>query len=215
MADIAKGIKLIVMDDKVDWCEMISQTARLLGHNPEAVTTLEAAYGNIQEAYNAGKPYDLIVIDLNFQIGDSEKEVPRGKEVLHFVKARHPYMACLVVSGVSMAPNKVLDLRDDNGLDYYIQKDHFDIDTFSNAIEKSLRRVKPKITASARKNELEKVIEKWKSVRIVLYGDLASAEKRAAFKGIDVDIATKNEIENYEMQLAKVDETISKLEKDL
>ena len=208
-------IKLIIMDDEVDWCETISQTARLLGHYSDAVTSLEAAYEKIQEAYNTGKPYNLIVIDLNFQIGDTDKEVPRGKEILHFVKARHPYMACLVVSGVSMAPNKVLDLRDDNGLDYYIQKDHFDIDTFSNAIEKSLRRVKSKTTISTSKADLEKVITKWKNVRVVLYDDLANVEKRAALKGIDVDIATHNEIKRYEDQLSNVNATIAKLEKDL
>ena len=215
MVDIAKRINIIIMDDDLDWCETISQTARLLGHNPDAVTTLEAAHAKIQEAYNAENPYEVAVIDLNFETGEEKTKVPRGKETLRFVKTRHPYMACLIVSGVSTNASNILDLRDDYGLDYYVQKDRFDIDTFSNAIEKSLRRVEPVAMDILRVSDLEKTIEKWKNVRLVLLGDLASVRERAALKGIDIDVGTQNEILRYEKQLVKVEKQIAALKEEL
>ena len=209
------GLKLIIMDDKADWCDTISQTARLLGHSADAVMTLMDARRKIQEAYNTGNAYDLIVIDLNFDVGETAMQVPRGKEILHFVKTRHPYMACLIVSGVSVFPSDVLDLRDDNGLDYFIQKDRFDIDIFSRAIKRAVRHLqsqKPRVSQTGR---LENVLQKWQGVRNVLYSDLATVQERAALKGIDVDVATKNEIEEYDKQIEKVEKTIDRLERAL
>lgn len=213
------GLKLIVMDDKADWCDTISQTASLLGHSADAVMTLVEARQKIQEAYNEGDPYDLIVIDLNFDVGETAMQVPRGKEILHFVKTRHPYMACLILSGVSIFASEVLDLRDDNNLDYFMQKDQFDIDTFSRAVSRSMQHLqsqlhtqKPRVTQTGR---LENVLLKWEGVRNVLYSDLATVHERAALKGIDVDVATKNEIEQYDKQIQKVERTIARLERAL
>lgn len=214
MLDTAKRVNIIIMDDDEEWCETISQTALLLGHNPEAVNNLESAHAKVQEAYNAGNPYEAAVIDLNFETGKEKTNVPRGKETLRFIKTRHPYMACIIVSGVPTNAGNVLDLRDDYDLDYYLQKDRFDIDTFSNAVEKSLRRVAPVAIDSLRRSDLEKTIEKWQNVRMILLGDLATVKERAALKGINVDVGTQNEILRYEKQLAKVEKQVSVLEEE-
>ncbi len=208
-----EGIKILVMDDKADWCDTISQTARILGHSADVAMNLEDTRSMIQKAYNEGSPYDLVVIDLIFSVGDAPKGVPRGKEILHFVKTRHPYMACLILSGVSLFASEVLDLRDDNGLDYFIQKDQFDIDTFSRAIDRSLQHLKAQRPQKSETGDLNNVIKKWEVVRNILYSDLAGAQERAAKKGIDVDVATKHEIADYEKQIEKVEETIERLEK--
>ncbi len=212
---MVEKINIIIMDDDPDWCEMIGQTAGLLGHNADAVMTLNAAHAKIQEAYNAGIPYSVAVIDLNFETGKNRTEVSRGKETLRFVKTRHPYMACIIVSGISTNASSILDLRDDYGLDYYVEKDRFDLDTFSNAIAKSLRRVKPVAMDMLMKTDLEKTIEKWKKVRVVLLGDLANVRERAALKGIDIDVGTQNEISRYEKQLKKVELQINALNEEL
>ena len=215
MVDIAKRINIIIMDDDLDWCETISETARFLGHNPDAVTSLEVAHAKIQEAYSAENPYEVAVIDLNFETGKEKINAPRGKQILRFIKTRHPYMACIIVSGVSTNASNILDLRDDYGLDYYIEKDRFDLDTFSNAVEKSLRRVEPVAMDMLRVSNLEKIIKEWEKVRIVLLGDLASVQKRAALKGINVDVGTENEIIRYEKHLTKVEEQIAELKEEL
>ena len=215
MADIPEKISIIIMDDDSDWCNTIRQTACLLGHNPDTVTTLEEAQKKIQEAYNADNPYAVAVIDLNFETGKYKTEVPRGKETLHFIKTRHPYMACLVVSGIPINASNVLDLRDDYGLDYYVQKDHFDIDTFSNAIEKSLRRVKPIAMDVLEKTSIEKTLKKWENVRMVLLNDLANVKERAALKGINVDVGTQNEIARYELQLKKIEKQIQAIQAEI
>jgi len=212
MVNGTKRIDIIIMDDDSAWCEMISTTAEMLGHNPEWVTNLEDAHARIQDAFNAGNPYEVAVIDMNFETGKSKTEVPRGKETLRFIKTRHPYMACVVVSGVRTTAGNVLDLRDDYGMDYFIQKDKFDLDTFSNAIEKSLRRVAPLSFEMLHKSDLERTIEKWQNVRLVLLNDLAVVRERAALQGIHVDVTTENEIKRYEQQLEKVERQVKALQ---
>ena len=214
MVDQTKRIDIIIMDDDPAWCEMISTTAQMIGHHPEWVTNLDDAHARIQEAFNVGNPYEVAVIDLNFETGKYKTEVPRGKETLRFIKTRHPYMACIVVSGVPTSAGNVLDLRDDYNMDYYIQKDKFDLDTFANAISKSLRRVEPLSTEMLHKSNLERTIEKWQNVRLVLLSDLANVRERAALKGIDVDVTTQNEIKRYEQQLEKVERQIKTLQEE-
>jgi ActR/RegA family two-component response regulator len=210
-----KQLKIIIMDDDEVWCTTISQMARLMGHNAETAVTLEDAHQKIQNAYNTNNPYHVAVVDLNFEIGKHKVEVPRGKETIRFIKTRHPYMACVVVSGAPFTPDNVLDMRDEYGLDYYLQKDRFDLDTFSRAIEKSLRRVNPVEDLDNQRNNLKEVLDRWKNVRIILLNDLGKAREREALKGIDSDVATQNEIERYTRQIGEVEKTIALLEKEI
>jgi hypothetical protein len=124
-------------------------------------------------------------------------------------------MACVVVSGAPFTPDNVLDMRDEYGLDYYLQKDRFDLDTFSRAIEKSLRRVNPMEDLDNQRNNLKEVLDRWKNVRIILLNDLGKVREREALKGIDSDVATQNEIERYTRQIGEVEKTIVLLEKEI
>lgn len=209
------SLKILIMDDDPDWCTTISEMSRLLGHNAEAVFTLEDAQEKIQVAFNAGEPYLIAVVDLNFETGKDKTMVPRGKETIRFIKTHHPYMACLVVSGADFTHDQVLDMRDEYDLDYYLQKDRFDLDTFSGAIKKSLRRVNAVDTSQSHLKNLEEALGRWKNVRAILLNDLAKAREREALKGIDVDVATKNEIDRYQKHLEEIEKNISLLEKEI
>lgn len=217
MFETTKQLKILIMDDDEVWCTTISQMARLMGHNAETATTLEDAHEKIQNAFNAHDPYHIAIVDLNFTIGmgKAKTAVPRGKETIRFIKTRHPYMACMVVTGADFTPDNVLDMRDEYGLDYYLQKDRFDLDTFSRAIEKSLRRVSPPRKTGSLQNNLQEALERWKNVQALLLNDLGKVKEREALKGIDADVATRNEIERYTRQLAEVNKQIEQIEKVL
>ncbi len=215
MLEKSKSLKIIILDDEGDWRTTISETARMLGHTADAVSTLEEAHEKIQSAYNVGAPYYLAVIDLRFETGKDRTLVMRGKEAIHFIKTRHPYMACVVISGSDMTSDQVLDLRDEYGLDYYLQKDRFDLDTFSRAIEKSVRRIQPIDTKQNRRKNLMETLEKSKDVRAILLNDLSKVKEREALKGIDVDVATHNEIERFQAQIIETEKKIALLEKEV
>lgn len=215
MSENSKSIKIIVLDDEADWGITISETARMLGHVADMVSTLEEAQEKIQAAYNAGVPYNLAVVDLLFETGKDKIRVQRGKEAIRFIKSRHPYVACIMVSGADLASDHVLDMRDEYELDYFLQKDRFDLDTFSHAIEKSLRRMKPINTKQNRRKNLMETLEKSKDVRAILLSDLARSKERAALKGLDVDIATHNEMKSFQAQLDGIERQIAQLEKEI
>jgi ActR/RegA family two-component response regulator len=217
MFNTAKQLKILIMDDDEVWCQTIGQMARLMGHNAETATSLEEAHEKIQNAFNNHDPYHIAIVDLNFSVGvgKAKTAVPRGKETIHFIKTRHPYMACMVVTGADFTPDNVLDMRDEYGLDYYLQKDRFDLDTFSRAIEKSLRRVQPARKTGSLQNSLQEALARWKNVQALLLNDLGKVKEREAFKGIDADVGTRNEIERYARQIGEVEKTIALLEKEL
>jgi len=215
MLENSKSLKIIILDDEADWCTTISETARMLGHVADAVSTLEEAHEKIQGAYNAGTPYHVAIVDLIFETGKNKVKVPRGKEAVRFIKTRHPYMACVVVSGADITSDHVLDMRDEYGLDYYLQKDRFDLDTFSRAIEKSVRRIQPIDIKQNRRKNLMETLEKSKDVRAIFLNDLSKVKEREALKGIDVDVATHNEIERFQAQINEIEKSIALLEKEI
>lgn len=215
MPENSKSLKIIILDDEADWCLTICETARMLGHMAEAVSTLEEAQEKIQGAYNASTPYHIAVVDLLFETGKDKIRVQRGKEAIRYIKTRHPYMACVMVSGADLASDHVLDMRDEYGLDYYLQKDRFDLDTFSRAIEKSVRRSQPIDPKQNRRKNLIETLEKSKDVRAILLNDLAKVKERAALKGLDVDVATHNELARFQTQLKDIEKNIEQMEKEI
>lgn len=140
--------RLIVIDDDIDWCRILRITVQSMGHSLDTANTLEEAMLKIQQAEDAQQPYDVALIDMNFEMGKQRIAIPRGKEVVQYVKQHHPYMACIILSGSGVTPDSVLDLRDDYDLDYYVQKDRFDLDTFSKALERAVTRVRSSVGAN-------------------------------------------------------------------
>src|SRR6185295_1434563 len=57
------------------------------------------------------------------------------------IKEHHPYMACVVASGEKVSPDAVLDLRDEHGLDYYLQKDRISREKIKKALQRSYERM--------------------------------------------------------------------------
>ncbi len=136
-------LRLIVIDDDPEWCELLADTAEFLGHSLDTAHSLEEARHKIKISEEKQQLYSIALIDINFVSGRQRIELPRGKEAIRYIKSYHPYIACIVLSGSTITPDSVLDLRDEYDLDYYVQKDRFDLDTFARAIRNAMRRVHP------------------------------------------------------------------------
>jgi DNA-binding NtrC family response regulator len=138
-----KPLKILIIDDEPVWCESIGMCAELLGYMWESASSFEKAKIALKEAEEEGTPFSVATIDMAFEVGKRGTETPLGKGILQYIKSKHPYIACIMVSGSPEVAHQVLDLRDDYELDSFISKDRFDLDTFGEEIAKAIKRVRP------------------------------------------------------------------------
>jgi CheY-like chemotaxis protein len=134
-----KSLRLIIIDDNPSWCTILGHMVRGLGHTLDVANTLEEAKIKIEDAEKAGIPYSVAIIDMSFIV--EGLELVRGQEAIEHIKTHHSYMGCIVASGAMASPDRVLDLRDDYGLDYYVQKDRIEINVLRKALRKAMERV--------------------------------------------------------------------------
>lgn len=211
----AATIRLIAIDDDPEWCSLIEITAQSLGYLIDTAQSLEEAKLKIQEAEQKGMAYTVAIIDMNFEMGKKKIEFPRGKEAVQYIKSHHASIACIMVSGSGVTPETVLDLRDDYDLDYYVQKDRFDIDAFGRAIKKAIQRTSAVKTTDRYQKELQKLLQHWRGVYLSTSRNLAIARQREALKGIDVDVGTIHEIEQYQAHMQEAEDQIEAIERKL
>ena len=208
-------LRLIAIDDEADWCALLGSTARLLGHTLDSASTLEEAVLMIQAAEAQERPYHGAIVDMNFETGKRKIELPRGKEVVQYLKAKYSSMACIMVSGAGVSPETVLDLRDDFDLDYYLRKDYFDIETFDRALQKAIRRVRAVRSGEYSAQQLQLLLRQWQGIALQTSRNLAVMRERQALKGLDVDVATLNEIKRYTLELDEVRAHVKELEQQI
>jgi CheY-like chemotaxis protein len=140
MSAANSALRLIVIDDNPTWCTILGHMVQSLGHSLDVAGTLEEAKVKISDAETADRRYAIAIIDMNFKV--EGMELMRGQEVIEHIKTNHGYIACIVASGGMASPDYVLDLRDDYGLDYYVQKDRIGIDVLRKALRKALERAR-------------------------------------------------------------------------
>jgi len=129
-------IRLIIIDDNVDWCKIVKKMAVNIGYAVDVVNTPDQAYAKIEEADKSMSPFSIAIVDMRFEEGGYD--VSLGKDVINVIKEYYPYIACVLSSGESFSPADVLDLRDNYGLDYFLPKTDLERDTLSYALRRSL-----------------------------------------------------------------------------
>lgn len=136
--------KILIIDDKEYWRELLARYARLLKLQPIVASNLNQAKEFLERSRREGSPFILATIDLRFTIGEGDEstEIFEGTEILQYIKVEHPEVACLMISGETMSPSKLLDLRDYYGLDYYLEKDRIEPIEVKKAISRALERVR-------------------------------------------------------------------------
>jgi DNA-binding NtrC family response regulator len=220
MNESVDKLRIIIIDDEEDWGSMLKTVAESLGHSADYVKKLQDAQDKIKIADERKEPYSIATIDRNFKTGEKGIEVARGIEVLNFIKSNYKYIACIMVSGHTVLPDEVLDLRDKYDLDYYLQKDRVEIGSFKKAIERAVQRIRPK-DSKERLRLLKDSLDKWLGIHDEFFKNLSHYTLISAKKGMDVDVMTingisqcKSGIEEAENYIKSIKEEIEGLEVD-
>lgn len=142
----AKKPVILIVDDEKDFIELFGNYVKLL--NGDAITTQNVEDAQkILENLRFDKSIMLVIVDLKYPVGSGNdtpgqgNEVSRGVEIVRYVKVEHPEVACLMISGKTVSPSDVLDMRDQYGLDYFLAKDNLSLTNFANAIISAKKRV--------------------------------------------------------------------------
>jgi len=208
-------VRILMVDDDPDWCTTLRLMSEALGYEFESVSTPEEVQIKLVNADNEGQSFSVAAVDMNFITGKTKIEAARGKEIIRYIKKHHPHVACLVITGIDLSADHVLDLRDDYDLDYYLQKDRIDLDTYSKAIQKAQNRAQMYRKPGFQLALLKDALQKWRSVYANGVKNLAYAKEREAMKGIDVDVATRNEITLYTERVAEAEKQIANIQKEI
>lgn len=212
----SKPLRIIVIDDDPDWRKMLSDYTQLLGYDPDVADSLDDAKAKIGDAEKAGSAYSVALLDMNFEVGKTRIPVPQGKQVIKHIKAYHPYIACIMVSGsTEVTPDFVLDLRDEYDLDYFLEKQHISDEILAKAIQRATRRISPLRDPSSHIRVLKDSLEKWRSICHLYENNLAHAKEKEAIKGIDVDTATIHEIDMFQAKLDEAKTQIISIQSEL
>jgi ActR/RegA family two-component response regulator len=207
--------RLIVIDDHKEWCIMLEKSASLIGYRLDIAYSFEQAQLDLAAAEEQQITYLAAIIDMKFAISGTEVEYFRGKEVVQFIKAKYPKVACIMVSGVATTPGQILDMRDEYDLDYFVEKSRFDIDTFSDALNKALRRVAQHLATQTPEHELQNTLLAWERAHLTMSQSLAILEEREAKLGMTSDVKTIHELHHYRTRMQEAEAKIADLKTKL
>lgn len=98
--------RILIVDDEIDICLMLSQHLKALNFEADYVTTVKQAIQNI-ETY----PYDLLFLDLNLLEGS-------GYDVMEYAKRMNLPSKIIVISAHDSEASKVIE----KGADIFIAK---------------------------------------------------------------------------------------------
>ncbi len=118
--------RILIMDDDEQICMVGKHMLTYLGYNADTASHGEEVLHKIQENYDSGTPYDLLILDLTIQgkMG--------GKETMSIIKQKYPHLKAIVTSGYSNDP--VMSNYNDYGFSGYLLKP-FDLVTIKKTIE--------------------------------------------------------------------------------
>lgn len=89
------GKKILVMDDEEIVADIAEQMLQYLGYDSNVVQTGEEAIKDYREAFEAGEPYSLVIMDLNIPQGMG------GIEAVKHILEIDPNARVVVSSGYS------------------------------------------------------------------------------------------------------------------
>ncbi|MBF0321044.1 MAG: response regulator [Nitrospirae bacterium] len=124
MAEQLKA-RILLVDDEKQFLDTLSQRLEVRGLNVESVTSGEDALRMVKD-----KSFDAIVLDLTMPGLD-------GIEVLHRIKAEHPDLQIIMLTGHATVDKTVAAMKE--GAVDFLEKP-VDINTLINKIDEAKRR---------------------------------------------------------------------------
>ena len=124
--DIIAFKRILVVDDSITTRTMIKNILLNIGYSVDAVLDVQEALVKLKLNH-----YDLIITDLNMPQID-------GYEFVHRLKTDEMYADIPVIVMSSLPEEKALKSLRQYNIDFYMQKDNFNQDVFSEQVEKIL-----------------------------------------------------------------------------
>ena len=103
-----KNLKVLVVDDEIEWINTLAERLELRDIQADFVTTGREAINRIGE-----RDYDVVILDMVLQ-------KVRGLDVLKEIKQKHPGLAVILVSGRG-SDQDVLECKAEGAFDYLLK----------------------------------------------------------------------------------------------
>jgi len=211
-----ESLNILIVDDEPIWHTLIGGLAEQLGHTWQSAINFEEVKARIMEAEENQNPFSVVTIDVIFKVGEDKQPFDLGTEmILQYCKSQHPYLACILISASADITHKLLYLRDDYKLDWYVSKGRLNKGTFAEAIARAIGRVRPLGSTDRRREVLEEALERYRDICTTYIGNLAVVEQQKAKKGIDVSVEIENQIEAYNAKLEEAKDKLREIEEEL
>lgn len=218
-----KTHRALIIDDEVLYHDLIGGCFELLSIDYVAVCTFDDAAKEIDRASKEGKPFTIVTIDNELQLGSSTYRL--AKNVLQRLKLGREYaqlnMGCIMITGTRFSEREVLNLRDKFGLDYFIPKLELDVESLKEGLKIVSSPKKPNFDAEElikmpsnerRLSMLTETLNIYKNACIIYDRTLARLREKKAKQGEDVSIKLENEIAQCEVDLKEAEEKVRDIE---
>ena len=115
--------RIIIVDDDLQFCRLIQGSfVDVLGYRADYTDNANIMYEMIREAEANDDPYDVATIDMDFEIQGSGLTFAQGNQILAYLKRNFTYIMCIMVSGATIDATQILKMRDEQGLDFFVNK---------------------------------------------------------------------------------------------
>lgn len=116
--------KILIMDDDEIICDMVNQTLSFIGYEIECAKNGEAAIDMYKKAYESGKPFDLVIMDLTVPGGmggeaaikELHRIYPEAKAIVSSGYCNNPVMSDFQKYGFHGVMSKPFEIKELNEL---------------------------------------------------------------------------------------------------
>lgn len=136
-----KQEKIIVIEDNEVIAEILLAMFQEMGHRVQWAAMPEDAFEMIEQAHVSDDAFTVASVDKLFPVGQLGDQFALGERVTRRIKRDFPYIATVMITGEPHTAQEILELRDDYGVDQFLQKDGIGINALQSAIERATGRV--------------------------------------------------------------------------
>jgi two-component system nitrogen regulation response regulator NtrX len=115
--------KVLVVEDYMDWRELLSGLLKREGHDVTAVSTLDDAIAYVDDI----KDLDLAIVDIRLVETDESNE--DGMKLLSHIRKHQPFTRVIMITGHGNMETQRKAFKDFQAFDFF-RKEQFDSDEF-------------------------------------------------------------------------------------
>lgn len=91
--------KILVIEDEPGWQRQIHRA--LKAYDLQTASNIEKARQLLDQALAQNHPFQVVTLDISLKADHTSPLDTSGEQLLNYIKIRHPYLKCVVVSGTA------------------------------------------------------------------------------------------------------------------